>query len=152
MQFSNFIIALLVSYLGLYCGIFLAKIAKEEIKPGRIYFVYLQNIILIIIFIVIFHALNLHPIINTLLAIFLAVFLFYFETEMFTYLIYIPLGILAAIIARLIMPYLGIMLLLIFIYGMPTGTLLAGKKKYFVPLLYTLSYIPAAILTYLLLP
>ena len=54
MNILNYSLAALIAYTGLFIGFMLAIMAKEEIKPGKKYFIILQRITLLLIFIFLF--------------------------------------------------------------------------------------------------
>jgi len=60
MEILNLILGLIIAVLGLPIGFILAKIAKEELKPGKKYFKWMQGVILVLtpIFIVFGAAFN----------------------------------------------------------------------------------------------
>lgn len=105
-------IASLIAGLGIFCGVFLAFISPEELKPGKKYFTLLHHIML------------------TAIIILIAVSFF---TQIRSMLI----------------------LSLIFIYGLPAGTLLARrhiKKRWHQTLLLTLiPYLIIVMVSYVLL-
>ena len=51
MQFVNYFFASVISFLGLLIGILLIKIAPEEQKPLRKYFILIRKILLVAIFV-----------------------------------------------------------------------------------------------------
>ena len=106
----------LISFIGQFIGYLIAKLAKEEIKPGKIYFNLLKNILLLIII----------------------GFSIYYQFNIF----YLISGLILGLIIKKEYFYFGIIannLLfssLIFIYGLPYGTLNNNLKKiiYNIPL------------------
>ncbi len=56
----NTILTLLIALSGFLVGLILKKIAEEEIKPGRIYFIWMQNILLILAIIFFTYSFNLN--------------------------------------------------------------------------------------------
>ncbi|MBT4174506.1 hypothetical protein HOC80_02950 [archaeon] len=106
----------IVAFLGLAAGILLKKTCKEEIKPGKPYFKILEKIILAIIIISIFH--------------------FNYTNDIYFYLLIIA-GLGLGWLLSYNYLYFGIALttlnpltaVLIFIYGLPRGTLKPELKK-----------------------
>ena len=49
MEFLNYAIAAVIVALGFVCGIALRYFTKEEMKPGRKYFIYLQYAVFAVI-------------------------------------------------------------------------------------------------------
>lgn len=104
-----------LSFLGLLAGVIIASFTKEELKPGKKYFILLEKALLLAISIVI---------------------IFYVK-DFFPFLI---LGVLASLAFRKVYFYFGLalplafenLLLLLssltFVFGMPYGTLLAKKS------------------------
>jgi len=103
----------LLSFIGLLIGILLAKISPEELKPGKKYFIMLKKLVLL-------------SIILSLLYYTKFSFLLFFIGIMFAYFfnhIYLYLGI--SIVISLVSKQFNVLIAsLIFIYGLPHGTLL----------------------------
>ena len=132
MQLLNYSLISLISFLGLLVGILLAFSAKEELKPGKKYFMWMQKIILLLILIFLLNffnmALYLKVIIYTL-------FIFLMAINIKSQIIYLVLGIIFFISSK--NPELFIInSVLIFLYGFPSGSLFAKKiikkKKSFI--------------------
>lgn len=109
----------LVSFLGLVVGIILAKVSPEEMKPGKKSFQAMRilTLFLLIAALLYYSGLNLY-----LLAIGLAL-------GLFVRLGYLYLG--AALAGALMMSRESLLIVssLVFIYGMPYGSLLESQKK-----------------------
>jgi len=127
---NYFIVSFLV-YSGLFIGLILAFIAKEEIKPGRKYFVFLKKMVLslVIVFLFVLHKLD-YIIVLPALAIVLVYFYKVRVNKGFNedFLIYLILG------AIFYSSYKNTNLFVIesslmFLYGFPTGTLLVDFKS-----------------------
>lgn len=131
MELLNYFIAVILVSLGLILGVIIGKMTKEELKPGKKYFVLMQTAI---IFIMIFYAsmFNLSAYISVILAFLLLLKISNFRlTEEpklgFYYLAYLCFAFTffeSSINASLI-----IFPSLIFIFGLPTGSLLLNRKK-----------------------
>ena len=132
MQLLNYSLISLISFLGLLVGIILAFTAKEELKPGKKYFMLMQKITLLIILIFLLNFFN----INLYLRITIYVlFILLMAINIKSQIIYPVLGIVFFISSK--NPELFIInSILIFLYGFPTGSLFAKKiikkKKSFV--------------------
>ena len=48
MEILNYVLALVFSFLGIFAGMLLGYIAKEELRAGKKYFIWMQNILLIL--------------------------------------------------------------------------------------------------------
>lgn len=105
-----------LSFLGLPIGIILSKFTKEELKPGKKYFMLLEKVVLLAIGVII---------------------VFY----MAGYFLFFLLGLLAGFIFRRVYFYFGLALpltfgsllvllpSLVFIFGLPAGTLITYRLK-----------------------
>jgi len=131
MNLLNYSLTALISYLGLFAGFILAIIAKEELKAGKKYFILSQKIILLLIFIFLLVFIDLNYIIILLILAFILISLWktYSEKE-FNELPYIYA--ILAIIFYISSKTLNLFIIessLIFLYGLPIGTLLTKKDK-----------------------
>ena len=107
--------SIILSFLGLIVGIILANYTKEELKTGKKYFIILYKFIL---FITIIYSL--------------------FLSELNYYLFGAILGIISFIFLRNIYLYLGLLIFstlnlymfyLVFLFGLPYGSLIYSKKN-----------------------
>ncbi|MBI2654418.1 hypothetical protein HYX02_06450 [Candidatus Woesearchaeota archaeon] len=132
MQFINYFFASVTSYLGLLSGIALVKIAPEEQKPLKKYFVHGREILLILISIfTMFYYFNDKFSLLILLAYF--VFLAFVEYKMAdlfkkTIIAYTLLGILFFLGSKNSNLFI-IESSLILLYGLPTASLVYSKKE-----------------------
>lgn len=129
MNLLNYSLTAITVYLGLFIGFILAIIAKEEIKPGKRYFLLLQKIILLLIFIFLLIFIDLNYILVLLILAFIIIHLLKTKKE-FKELPYIY--IILSIIFYLSSKKLNLFIIessLIFLYGLPTGSLLTKKDK-----------------------
>ncbi len=115
---------LILSFLGLIIGIFLGKVTKEEIKPGRKYFNYLQLLILITIIISLLFLVKF-----SLIFLLLLVIGFLFEIFVKYEKLYFYFGLYALFSYLTSKDYLVLASSLIFIYGLTYGTLVYENKK-----------------------
>ena len=122
----NYILASLIAAAGIICGAALAIMAKEEIKPGLVYFKLAKNILFAAITLIMsFYYLSINPVISGIILIplaFLAIKRFQDELFYMTF----------AVIYALSTGYETLFLLvssLIFITGFPAGTLAYYKAS-----------------------
>lgn len=131
MELINYALASFIVSLGVICGLVMGKMAKEELRPGKKYFAILQS--LVIFLMVVFAVyLNLRPYITVLLAFLFLVRLHHVNILkepklVFYYIAYVVFSILFFEASR--SASLIIFPVLIFIYGLPTGSLLIMRKK-----------------------
>jgi len=106
----------IIAFLGLICGIFLGKYTKEELKEGKKYFIWLEKAVLFVLILFLLHNVS-----------------FSFLVIIFSF-----LGILLSRKLNKIYFYLGLTFVLvsdlgvsalIFIFGLPYGSLLYYNKK-----------------------
>jgi hypothetical protein len=131
MHFITYFLASLISFLGLVVGIILVLLAPEEQKPGTKYFIFLQNLLFIsaIALFLFFSGVN-------ALFVFLAVVLFvagvfkiktknYFKKTEIMYAV-------LAFVFFLSLMHINLFIIesvLIFLFGMPSGSLLFQRRK-----------------------
>ncbi|MBU0628151.1 MAG: hypothetical protein KKC75_03105 [Nanoarchaeota archaeon] len=130
MNLLNYSLAALLSYLGLFAGLLLAIIAKEELKAGKKYFIITKKVIIALIFIsIIFLAQLKHVLILIALLIITTSLVKYSKTELvkthYTYLLFSAIFYLSSKRLELF----AVSSSLIFLYGLPAGTLLSYKTK-----------------------
>ena len=154
MNFLNYSLTALVSYIGLFLGFALALIAKEEIKPGKKNLIFLQKIILLLIFgflLILFEQMYL-SILVLLMFISLSLWKKYSKKE-FNELPYIY--ILFGMVFYLSSKRLNLFVIessLIFLYGLPVGSLLTtkNKKETVVKLLSNIGFVLVAVVLFLI--
>ena len=140
MQILNYFLISLVVYLGLLVGIVLSFMAKEELKPGKRYFILLHNIILGVILFFILEFLNINVYLILFLPLVLVVFLFkYSELYRKSWIIYLLLGIIFYLASKNV-NHLLIMSTLILFYGFLVSSLQFNKKDYYKILLMNLGF------------
>lgn len=131
MELINYALASFIVSLGIICGLVIGKMAKEELRPGRKYLAIMQS--LAILLMVVFAAyLNLRPYITVLLAFLFLIRLHHVNIlkepkPSFYYIAYIIFSLLFFEASR--SDSLIVFPALIFIYGLPTGSLLLMRKK-----------------------
>jgi hypothetical protein len=148
----------LAAYLGLICGVIIAKMAEEELDDGRKYFLIVQNILLgtITFFLSTFF---LHGIImSIILAMVITAIGFILDnvatgntkTVLAYTLLAIPffLSYKANIRYPLLITF-PVISSCIFLYGLPTGSLLIQKKnRYLTIILFTIAFLPLSIILF----
>jgi hypothetical protein len=99
-------IELLIAYFGLYLGVFLGWLSPEELFSGKQYFIFLQRIIIALLFLVSFWSmLSFWVVPLSIIAFLLPQRLWYYGILPFLYLLVPP------------------SLFFFFLYGLPSGTL-----------------------------
>ena len=116
---------LLISLLGFVCGIMLAKIAKDELEDGKKYFILMKKILFFAVsFLIIYSFVITAQYLYLILFLILSTVVFIQKqtptTEMFTYIIFI--------IPYFFLQHQILLSSLIFLYGLPTGTLWQATK------------------------
>jgi len=125
----NYFLASIIVYLGLLLGVILIKLAPEEQRPGKKYFSLLKKIILFLIITLFFAYSNL----NYVLLLFLIAVLFLILlskkiTLESTILIYLLFGVIFSLSSKITNLFV-IESVLIFLYGIPTASLIFKIKK-----------------------
>ena len=140
MQLLNYSLISLISFSGLLIGMILAFTAKEELDPGKKYFILLQKIILLLILILLLNSLDISIYFRIIIY---ALFIFLMTINIKSQAIYPALAIIFFISSKDINLFI-INSILIFFYGFPTGSLFAKKlikmRKLFVLKNIFLSY------------
>ncbi|MBR9692188.1 hypothetical protein GOV06_05385 [Candidatus Woesearchaeota archaeon] len=117
----NIILAIIVSLLGLPVGFLLAKIAKEELEYGKIYFQWMRRIILIAAILFVFYSFNLKIGTFILIAIMITGLIIRFDPNaIISYFIF-------SILLFRVLENINLLVLtfsLVFLYGLPTGALM----------------------------
>ena len=126
MEILNYVLIAVVVSIGLILGRVLAWIAKEEIRPGKNYFLILQKILFCaaVILLMYLNKANVHYIWAGALVIF--VYLYYYK-KISPEIVYGVLGLVLYLATKT--EHFLLAGSLIFLYGFPTGTLLKDKKK-----------------------
>ena len=110
----------LLSLSGMYAGMVLARIAPEELEPGKIYFRMIQNILIALIVAVLAYTLFSKMTITILIFLITYGFLFfYFHSQRIRYLLFGPVFFLSLPSP----PVFFIQSTLIFLHGFAAGTL-----------------------------
>jgi len=123
MQLLNYSLISVISFSGLLVGMILAFTAKEELEPGKKYFMLLQKIILLLIFVFLLNFFNVNLYLR-IISYILFIFLMAFNIK--SQLIYPVLGVVFFLSSKDINLFITNSIL-IFFYGFPTGSLFAKK-------------------------
>ncbi|MDP7141108.1 MAG: hypothetical protein QF362_02790 [Candidatus Woesearchaeota archaeon] len=126
----TYILTLAVAYFGIVGGLILGKIAEEELKEGRKYFLLLQNILvtLALTFMLTFNKLNI--ILSSFIGIVVFLCLIYFRKRYEKYvpkITYVLFGFIFYFSSKMQELFI-IESIVIFLYGLPTGSLDFKKK------------------------
>ena len=172
MNLLQYSLAALVTYFGLFVGFFLALIAKEEIKPGKKYFVFLKEFLLLLIFIFLIVFIKLNYLLVLLILVFIIIIALKkhhkkllnesekglensknFQKDFNELpLVYIVLGIIFYASSKTTNVFI-IESSLIFLYSLPTGSLLTkkSKTKTIIEILKNIGFLVIAIILFLVL-
>ncbi len=153
MNFLNYSLTAIVAYLGLLVGYVLSLIAKEELKSGKKYFIFLQKALLSLIFIFLLVMGFSYIAVLLLLACIVNYVMKNYLKKKFDDIIYTY--IILSIIFYLSSKTLNLFTIeasLIFLYGLPTGTLLStnSKKESTIDILKNIIFVVVAILLFLI--
>ncbi|MBU1204909.1 MAG: hypothetical protein KKE93_03315 [Nanoarchaeota archaeon] len=150
MQLINYSLISLISFSGLLIGMVLAFTAKEELEPGKKYFLLLQKLTLLLILIFLLNFFNINLYLRITIYI---LFIFLMTINIKSQIIYPALAAVFFLSSK--NPELFITnSILIFLYGFPTGSLFAKKlikkRKSFVLKNIFLNYFWFVIITIIL--
>lgn len=125
MSQTYFALAAVVVFMGIVSGIILAFIAKEELKQGKRYFVLMRNLLLalIVVFLLYFYYINKYLILIISVLLFLSLSKINLKKD---YIVYWLTGIVLLLVSKN-KDFLLIESILIFLYGLPAGTLFAMR-------------------------
>ena len=124
MEILNLALAAIISLAGLPAGLLVAKFTKEELNPGKRYFMWMQNLLLIAAIIAFFYYNNLGITIFVILAILASILIIKSNPRAITS--YIIFFVLIAFSFKKI-ELLTILFSSVFMYGLPTGALITSK-------------------------
>ena len=127
MEAYCYILAVLIAYFGLICGIITEYIAKEELKTGKRYFAFLQSAITALIIFLLLGFFRVHLVINIA---FLIMFFAVIQQLKFpkSYLLY-PVFVIIIYLARIRTNEFALIAALVFLYGFPTAALMSKFDK-----------------------
>ncbi|MDO8741002.1 MAG: hypothetical protein Q7J54_05525 [Candidatus Woesearchaeota archaeon] len=118
-----------VAFCGIIAGFIIANMAKEELKPGRKYFSLMQDflIVLMLFFLLESYKLSIFIIAPVLLAVFLLLFYFKNSIKNSNMIIHSLLAVIFYLSSKSINLF-SLEASLIFLYGLPTGSLISKEK------------------------
>ena len=122
------LLAPIIAFLGFPIGVFLSFLSPEEMNPGKKYFKLLQNILLVLILFFVFDYYAISLVISIILTVAVFLGVFYWQNKHKGIIIYLILAVLLYISSNDISLF-AIESSLIFMYGLPAGSLLRPKKK-----------------------
>ena len=132
MQFLNYFLTSIISYLGLLAGILLVKIAPEEQKPLSRYFEWFRKLILLLVFLFLIFYYSNSRAYETALLVYLAFIIFveYISAGILrkSIIIYTAFGIIFYLSSKNINLF-AMESSLIFLYGMPAASIMFNKKE-----------------------
>ena len=150
MQLLNYSLISIISFSGLLIGMILAFTAKEELEPGKKYFLLLQKLTLLLILIFLLNFLDISIYFRIIIYI---LFIFLMTINIKSQAIYPALAVVFFISSKDINLFI-INSILIFFYGFPTGSLFAKKlikmRKLFILKNIFLSYFWFVVITIIL--
>ena len=121
-------LAPIIAFLGFPFGLFLSFVSPEEMKPGKKYFKLFQNLLLIFILFFVFDYYTIPLIISIILTVTAFLVVFYWQNKHKSLILYLILAVLLYLSSN--NPSLfALESSLIFMYGLPAGSLLQSKKK-----------------------
>lgn len=148
----QYMLAALVSYLGIVAGIIVSAMSIEELKDGRRYFILLQHSLFVTILLISFYV---HKTSwwTTLFIIVTMIFVLSFAQKLNTHRIGYPVCAILLYINQLSKTIFFITAALIFLYGMPTAALQIHhmkKNNYVMIFLKDISFLIICYLLYLI--
>ena len=111
-----------IAFIGLLIGAFIARNTKEELKPGKKYFILLERIVLFVL--VLFTLYNVSFGFGTAVAFLVGLLFFYKLSKSYFY-----LGLVMLLASFVSVNYLASVTILIFIFGLPHGSLFYPGKR-----------------------
>lgn len=129
MQIITYLLASIVSYLGLLAGVIQVKMAPEEQNPGKKYFILLKKIIFFLMIALLLAYYRINFVFSLLVLLFLGIIIVSGKMKLEKYVLaYLLLGIIFFLSSKII-NLLVIESVLIFIYGMSSASLVYNLKK-----------------------
>ncbi|MBU90355.1 hypothetical protein CMO94_02335 [Candidatus Woesearchaeota archaeon] len=146
--YLTFFLASIIAYLGLLFGVILIKLAPEEQKPGKKYFILLKKILFLFIIAFLSFYYKINFIFLILLLIFIIVLMLNKKLNLDkSALVYLLLGIIFYLSSKI--PDLFVIeSVLIFLYGVPNASLIFKRKNYYEVFVKNLWFFIPVILLY----
>ena len=151
MNFLTYLLALIITFFGIFLGSLLVLMAPEEQKPGKKYFIWFRDILLLLVVFFLLYFNNLSLSFGFVFVLIVISLLVYFKGN--SYIVYLLFAAVLYLSSKEISFFI-IEASLIFLYGLPTGSLLMDykrKKKSFLKIFYYLYYIVIASLLFLII-
>lgn len=144
MEILNYSLIAIAAVLSLICGAIIGHFAKEELEPGKKYFIFLQKALFAAIIAVIMYANRTNVHYAWIGAIIIFAYLYFFEkiNQAISYAV-LGLAFFLAADTELFLPIAS----LAFLYGLPTGSRLVKNRKSII--LCTIIFIAIAFLLYI---
>jgi len=150
--YLNYFLASIIAYLGLLVGLILTKLAPEEQKPGKKYFILFKKILFFLILASFLFFYKIDFILSAILLIFIIILMLNKKTNLSkSHLIYFIFGLI------FYFSYFSKMLdlfivesILTFLYGVPTASLILKKKNYYDVFVKNLWFFVPVIMLYFL--
>ncbi len=125
----NYFLVSIIAYLGLFLGVILIKLAPEEQKPGKKYFILFKKILFFLILASLLFFYEINIIFSVILLVFIFILMFNKKIRLDkAYLIYFLLGIVFYLSSKIFNLFI-IESILIFLYGIPNSSLELNLKK-----------------------
>lgn len=145
MEILNYSLISLIAVLGLALGAVIGHFAKEEMKPGKKYFLLLQKALFIASIAAVMYAnrTNVHYI--WIGAVIIFIYFYFFEkiNQIFAYAV-LGLAFFLASETEMFLPVAA----LVFLYGFPTGSMIKNRKSI---IFCTIIFVAVAFLSYILI-
>jgi len=127
--FISYFLASIIAYLGLLLGVILIRLAPEEQKPGKTYFILLKKILFFIIIVTILFIYKVNIIVTTLILVFTIILILNKKINLEkSNRVYFFLGIIYYLSSNFFNLFI-IESVLIFLFGIPTSSLIIKIKK-----------------------
>ncbi|MFH0867861.1 MAG: hypothetical protein V1831_00980 [Candidatus Woesearchaeota archaeon] len=126
----DYFLASIITYLGLLLGVILIKIAPDEHKPGKKYFILLKKILFFLILAVLLFFYKVHVILTAVLLVFILVLMLNKKLNLTkSWLVYLFFGVIFYLSSKITELFV-IESVLMFLYGIPNASLLLKNRNY----------------------
>ena len=131
MNYLTYFLAPIIAYLGLLLGIILIKLAPEEQKPGKKYFILLKKILFFLIIAFLLFSYRINYIFSAILLLFIIILMSTGKLNLSkSIIVYILFGFTLYFSYKI--PDLFIIeSILVFLYGIPNASLMLKKNNYY---------------------
>jgi hypothetical protein len=124
----NYLLVPIIAFLGFPIGLFLSFVSPEEMKSGKKYFELIQHLLLVFILFFIFDYYSFQLIISIIITITVFLGVFYWHNDYKSIIFYLILAVLLYFSSKNLSLF-ALESSLIFMYGVPTGSLIKCRKK-----------------------